>query len=168
MPYAALPTLTESLDSLQRQLRAERNAERRRRLHALVLIASGAVTTRGHIADHLMVHRNTVSRWLLRYQCGGIEALFALGKTGPPPGQRIVPTEVFEALRRRLSTPVGFASYEAVQRWLADEYAIALTYTSVHRLVRYRAGATLKVSRPEHPKKASPKRRTSPSVSVVV
>ena len=166
MSYAPLPTLNESPDALHALLRAERDAERRRRLHALVLIADGIATTRAHIAEHLAIHRNTVSRWLARYREGGIEAMLHVGTSGGRPGQRTVPTAVFAALTAQLRRREGFASYEAVQRWLDTHYGIALGYKSVHALVHRYAGGRLKVPRPVHPKKASPRQHASPRSSV--
>lgn len=60
-----------------------------------------------------------------------------------------------QRLKERLAEPEGFASYKAIQRWLADEHGIGLPYSTVHRIVRYELGAKLKAPRPSHPKKAS-------------
>lgn len=154
MPYAATPTIAEPVDDLRERLRAERDPERKRRLHALVLFVSGQATTRGQVADHLAVHRNTVTRWIDRYRQGGLDALLTPSKRGPAPGQRTVPEPVLDALKDRLGDAAGFGGYDEVQRWLRDEYALDVPYKSVYTLVRYRIGAKLKVPRPEHPKKA--------------
>jgi hypothetical protein len=62
-----LPTVTEDLDELREQLRRERSAERKRRLHLLVLIGGGQVRSRQEAAEHLAVHRLTIGEWLKRY-----------------------------------------------------------------------------------------------------
>jgi len=139
---------------LAERLRAERDAERKRRLHALLLLASGQATTRSQVATHLAVHRNTIAQWFARYADGGLTALLAVRKRGPKPGQRTVPAPVLAALEARLSDTVGFSGYDEVQRWLHTEHGVAVPYKSVYTLVRYRLGAKLKVPRPEHPKKA--------------
>jgi len=154
MANAPLPKITESPDQLRASLRAERDPERKRRLHALVLIASCQATTRTQTADHLAVHRNTLSRWIERYRRGGLGAMLTVSKTGPAPGQRTVPTVVLEALKRRLNDPAGFSGYHDVQRYIEAEHGLTVSYKAVHALVRYRLGAKLKVPRPEHPKKA--------------
>lgn len=154
MPYAPLPDIAEDLSELRRQWRAARAPERKRRLHALVLLASGEQTTRRAIAERLDVERQTVARWFDRYRDGGLDHMLTPSKRGPAPGQRTLSEPVLAALRARLAHPAGFKSYTAVQAWLHDEYGLTVPYKTVYTLVRYRLKAKLKVPRPEHPKKA--------------
>jgi len=154
MANAPLPKITESADELRARLHSERDAERKRRLHALVLIATRAATTRAQAAEHLAVHRNTLSRWLTRYRRGGLEAMLNVAKPGPAPEQRTLTRPVFDALRARLSDPKGFSGYREIQRWLEESYGLVVPYKTLHAIVRYRLGAKLKTPRPEHPKKA--------------
>jgi hypothetical protein len=44
--YQPLPSITEDLDTLEERLRRERDPKRKPRLHLLVLLKSGQVTTR--------------------------------------------------------------------------------------------------------------------------
>jgi transposase len=154
LPYAPPPTIAENPDDLRDRLRAERDPERKRRLHALVLFASDKATTRGEVADHLAVNRKTVTRWLDAYRTGGLDALLTRNKPGPAPGQRTLPEAVFAALKRRLAEPEGFGGYHEVQAWLRQEHGLEVPYKTAYTLVRYRLGAKLKAPRPEHPKKA--------------
>ncbi len=155
MPYAALPPINEELDELQERLRTERQAERKRRLHLLVLLKTEAVGSKKEAAEHLAVHRNTIRRWLEQYQQHGLSALLTINKRGFAPGQqRTVPAPVFEALKHQLNDPRGFSGYQEVQHWLFEEFGLEVPYKSVYNLVRYHLGAKLKVPRPEHPKKA--------------
>ena len=154
MPHAPLPDIAEDLDDLRHQFRAARDPERKRRLHALVLLASGEMTTRKAIAERLDVDRQTVARWFDRYRDGGLAHLLTPSKRGPAPGQRTLPEPVLDALRARLRDPVGFRGYHAVQAWLHDEHGLEVPYKTVYTLVRYRLKAKLKAPRPEHPKKA--------------
>ena len=153
MAYAPLPAIAETPDDLRARLRAERDPERKRRLHALSLIASGQAATRQQVADHLALHRNTVSAWLGRYRRGGLAALLTPSKRGPAPGQRTLSAPVLAALQARLADGRGFAGYDEVRDWLSAEYGLDVPYKTVYTLVRYRLGAKLKVPRPEHPKK---------------
>ena len=154
MAYAALPQITEHTDDLRRRLRAELDPERKRRLHALVLLATGQASTRHEVAEHLAVHRHTVARWLRRYRDGGLDALLTRAKPGPAPGQRTLSEPVLAALQARLNDPAGFGGYRKIQAWLHDEFGLDVPYKTVYTLVRYRLGAKPKVPRPEHPKKA--------------
>lgn len=154
MPHAAPPEIHEDLDLLQQRLHAERQAERKRRLHLLVLLKSEAVRTKKEAAEHLAVHRNTIRGWLRRYQDGGLERLLEIKRRGFEPGQRTIPAPVCEALQARLAEPEGFSGYDDIKRWLFQEFGLEVPYKSVYNLVRYHLGAKLKVPRPEHPKKA--------------
>lgn len=117
--YRALPIITDHVETLRTRLRQIRDAEQKRRLQVLVLIAEGRVSTRQQAADYLAVHRNTVSRWLASYAQGGLEALLTVNAGGAPATQRSLSPAAFAALQARLQTPSGFESYGEVQQWLA-------------------------------------------------
>ena len=148
-----LPKIQESLEELRGRLRRARDAETKRRLHLLVLLAEGTVRDRQQAAAHLAVHRNTVGEWLTRYERGGLAGLLHRDQRGARPGQRLLSAPAWEALQARLQSPEGFGGYQDIQRWLADEWGVELAYHSVHRLVHRRLGASPKRPRPVHPKK---------------
>lgn len=153
---AMIPSITESLPELERLLRRQSQAERKRRLHLLVLLKSEQVSTIQAAADHLALHRNTVRTWLQRYVAGGLPALLHRQKPGPKVGaQRTLPPAALAALKRRLADPAGIASYVELQSWLARTFEIEVPYATLHKLVRYRLGAKLKRPRPRHAKKKS-------------
>src|SRR5215831_6640995 len=122
--YQLLPCITEDLESLQARLRSERDPQLRPRLHLLVLLTSGQVTTRRHAAAHLAVHRNTIALWLRTYRDGGLLALLTYKEAGAPSGQKSLPATVFAQLQARLATPTGFARYVDLQHWLWEEFAL--------------------------------------------
>jgi transposase len=160
--YQPLPPITEDLDILVEQLRRERDPKRKPRLHLLVLLKSGQVTSRGQAAAHLALHRNTVAAWLRRYRDGGLEALLTYKEAGAPAGQKTLPPAVFEQLKTRLATPTGFTSYLDVQRWLREAFALEVPYKTLHGIVHYQLKAKLKRPRPSHAKKTS---RRPPTLS---
>ena len=149
------PEISESTDWLEKQVRAEQDAQVQRRLHMLLLLKSGEAESRSGAARHLGVHRNTIANWLQLYEDGGIEALREIKDPGPDPGQQSIPPEVMEKLKKRLSKPEGFGSYKEIQQWLAEEHGVELPYSTVHEIVRYELEAKPKTPRPSHPKKAS-------------
>ena len=157
--YQPLPLIREDLDPLQARLHSERDPKRKPRLHLLVLLKSGQVTSRGHTASHLALHRNTVAAWLRRYCDGGLEALWTYKEAGAPAGQKTLPPAVFAQLKTRLATPTGFPSYLAIQHWLREEFALDVPYTTLHGIVRYQLKAKLKRPRPSHAKKTSRRQR---------
>jgi transposase len=158
--YQPLPPITEDLETLEDRLRHERDPKRKPRLHLLVLLKSGQVTSRGQAAAHLALHRNTVATWLRRYRDGGLEALLTYKEAGAPTGQKTLPPAVFEQLQARLATSSGFASYVELQQWLRVEFGLEVPYTTLHGIVRYQLKAKLKRPRPSHGKKTLRQRRT--------
>jgi transposase len=158
--YQPLPAITEDLDVLQTRLRSERDPQLRPRLHLLVLLKSGQVTTRRQAAAHLAVHRNTITGWLRQYRHGGLQTLLTYKEPGAPSGQKTLPPAVFAQLQARLATATGFASYVAIQHWLRAEFALAIPYQTLHGIVRSQLKAKLKRSRPSHAKKPLRPRRT--------
>jgi transposase len=149
-----LPDITESVAHLERLVRKERDAQIQRRFHMLLLLKSGEAKSRSAAARHLGVHRNTIATWLTLYEDGGLEGIQHVGEPGPEPGQQSIPPEAMQALEERLAEPEGFASYKAIQQWLAEEHGVELCYSTVHGIVRYEMGAKLKAPRPSHPKKS--------------
>lgn len=147
-----LPTITESLEALQKRLRTEPEAKKRQRLQALYLLARGQARSRLAAAQLLAVHRHTVSAWLTLYAEGGLKALLTIHKA-PGKGSTLTPS-VLEKLRTRLAQPQGFASYGQSQQYLTQEHHVALSYSAVHALVRYKLRAKPKAPRRSHPKKS--------------
>jgi transposase len=155
MPHVPFPVVEESAEELLGLRRAERDERRRERLHALWLVASGAVGSRLALARAAGRNRETVSRWLSDYAQGGLEALLrAAGRPGPPSqGGISLPAEVQEAIRVRLAQPQGERGYLALWRWARAEHAVKVGYAHFHRWVHDRLGATLKVARKSHGQK---------------
>lgn len=53
--------------------------------------------------------------------------------------------EIEKCLVEELKDPEGFVSYEEVQKWLKALWGIEMSYTGVHKIVRYRLKSKLKV-----------------------
>lgn len=146
-----LPTIAESADDLKTRFTQERHPAKRLRLHALYLLASDQADSRQEVARLLGVDRNTVGRWLTIYRDGGVSALLSVYV---PAGKRkpLTPDQL-QILQDALAQPQGFASFGAVQQWIADSFGVQLSYNATRKLVRYKLGAKLKVPRPSHQKK---------------
>ncbi len=67
------------------------------------------------------------------------------GERPPSPAQ-------LAQLHAALDRPDGFASYGAVQQWIADTLGVPMGYHAVYKLVRRKLRAKLKVPRPQHEK----------------
>lgn len=58
----------------------------------------------------------------------------------------LIPEWAVERLKKELSDPQGFESYEEVRRWLAAELGIQVKYDVVHNLIPDKLKASLKVA----------------------
>jgi transposase len=108
------------------------------------------------------VHRHTIQTWLKLYEAGGLRALLTIKKApGKPP--TLTPA-VLTNLQAQLADVHGFGSYGEVRQYLAHTHKVALAYSTVHKLVRYKLKAKLKAPRRSHPKKSlKPVRSSRPS-----
>ena len=81
-------------------------------------------------------------------------------EAGAPAGQQPLPPAVFAQLKTRLATPTGFASSLDVQRWLREEFALAVPYKTLHGIGHYQLKAKWKRPRPSYAKKTPLRRQT--------
>src|ERR1051325_9670785 len=125
----ALPEVRESLEALTKLLTGTKDPNRKRRIHLLVLIASGEVRSRGAAAKHLGLHRNSIGDWLAAYEARGLEGLLEIGKPGVKPGQKVLKPAALHALEKRLAGE-GFDSYGQVRQWLAREFGLEIPYAT--------------------------------------
>lgn len=159
----ALPPINESTSELEDRLRHENQPQRKERLLLLYLLKTAQARSRKAAATTIGRSRNTVARWLDLYEADGLEALLAVYEPTGQSGQRTLPREVFEALQAKLSDPEGFGGYLVLQGWLLAEHNMEINYFTLRKMVRRELGAKLKVPRPQHVKKTSPRRLPSPS-----
>ena len=147
-----LPTIHESAEALHQRMKREPDVKKRHRLHALYLVASGQAQYRKDVASLLGVHRHSVAAWFDAYAAGGVDQALHYQMSIPPVHRRITATAL-TALQEKLQDPKGFAGYDQLRVWLAEEHQVALSYSSVHALVRYKLHAKPKRPRPAHVKK---------------
>lgn len=148
----ALPPITDHTDELKHRLQREHDGHKKPRLQMLYLLASRQARTRQDVAHLLGVHRNTIGRWLAIYAAGGLDALLAIYV---PAGKPVsLAPAVLASLDQALQRPEGFASYEALRRWVRQTHGVEVQYQTLYALVRTRFRAKLKVPRPSHTKKA--------------
>jgi len=136
---------TEPADELERQYRAERDVERRKRLGALWRVRVGdRIPDAGRVVG---VGSRTVDRWLGWYRRGGLAEVLrrvpGYGAVGQP--HRLSAAQQQELLRH--VEQGQFRTYEEARAWVETAYGVPYRpggfYTALHRL-----GAHPKVPRP--------------------
>lgn len=157
--------IVESVEYLEKSLDQARTVSQKEKLQMLYWLKCGLVKQHQELAQRLERDPSTVSRWLQKYRQGGIGALLEV-KTSP--GQpRKIDGEMLERLQERLKQPQGFKSYIEIEQWLQQEFGATIKYKTVHKTVRYRLKAKLKVPRPQShkqdPQALSLFKKTSPS-----
>ena len=129
----------------------------------LYWLKRGIAKNRKELAQLLQRNEATISRWLLKYRCGGLAKLLEVKRA---PGNRAkIPATAVAQLQQRLSQPEGFHSYGEAQQWLEQVCGVKAAYKTVHKLVRYKLQAKLKVPRPrsikQHPQALEQFKKTS-------
>lgn len=142
--------ISESVETLKELLTQPKNAKAQQRVQVLYWLKTQQAETVKHLATLSGRHRVTISRWLSQYRRGGLRELLEVKIS--PGRKRAIPQQVEAKLQEELLDPQGFSSYKEIQVWLRAIYALEVGYTVVHKLVRYRLKAKLKVPRPVHAK----------------
>ncbi|BAU13034.1 putative transposase [Leptolyngbya sp. NIES-3755] len=138
--------IQESTDQLKHLMHLQTSASAKERLQVLYLLKSLQAKDISTAAQLVGRDRTTVQRWMLKYEAQGIEKLLA-PRTGQ--GRKCtIPEAVNQVLVEKLDDPNGVSSYLEIQQWLETEHQLQVKYSTVHRHVRYRLGAKLKVPRP--------------------
>jgi hypothetical protein len=105
----AMPRMTESADALQPRMKNEPDRQKRQRLHALSLAASGQARHRQALAALLGGHQPSVAAWLRAYAEGGLAHALPYQRPLPPGRPRLTPAAL-AALQDKRKDPHGFAS----------------------------------------------------------
>ena len=110
------------------------------------MLKSGLRQSITDVAEVLGVHRITVQRWLKQYNEGGLSSLLKLRRsTGR---SRVIPSEVVAGISTKISEEsCEFKSYKEIAAWVEDNYQVSLKYQTLHKQVRYRMKAKLKILR---------------------
>jgi transposase len=131
---------------LEKSLRQAKTGSQKEKLQMLWWLKSGQVNQQQELAARLSRNPSTISRWLQRYRRDGLSALLAESKASGR--TRAIEGEVLEQLEARLEDPAGFYRYGEIQQWLEQLMGRPIAYKTVHKTVRYRLNAKLKVPRP--------------------
>jgi hypothetical protein len=159
----AIPPITDHVDELRHRLQREHNGHKKPRLQMLYLLASGQARNRQDVAHLLGVHRNTIGRWLAIDASGGLDAVLA---TYVPAGTPVaLAPAVLASLEQALRRPAGFASYEALRRWVRQTHGVEVKDQDAlqHRAYALPGQAPRAAPQP-HKKSLRPSLRSRPHV----
>lgn len=138
--------ITESEEELKRLYSQESDKRQAERLQFLYWLKSETVTSLSQAAEQLMCHRHTLSKWLNKYEEGGLKELLRReSPTGKPSG---VSQELSEKLDERLENE-GFASYKDAYAFM-QEHGYPSSYSSGIKHLKKHHGTRLKTARPQH------------------
>ena len=143
--------IIESVETLSKLLKQEKNSQKKERIQALYWIKTNLAETIGHLSALSGKHRTTVSRWLSSYRTGGISKMLEIYKSSGRKSE--IPPEIQQTLINELNEKEGFSSYKEIQTWLYTVHDLDVAYKVVHDTVRYRLKAKLKVPRRTNVKK---------------
>jgi len=146
-----MPAVWEEADQLRELMNEQSDSRLRTRLQMLYLLRCGAVANRIEVAHLLGVGRQTVGRWLRRYEHGGVQALLKRGQASGKVSS--LPPEVIAGMRAKLAQPIGVGSFRALQQWVEQTYHFQTTYRVIWHTATDILGARLAVARRTHIKK---------------
>ena len=135
----------ESAEELYERYRAERDVQRRKRLHVLWLVRRGRTVTA--TATEAGVGLRTVLRWLDWYRAGGLEEVL---RRVPGHGARGLTCWLSPEQQAALLAQCrrgAFRTYGEAQRWVNRELGVSYRYDGMHTLLT-RLGVHPKVPRP--------------------
>jgi putative transposase len=140
----------ERIESTARELKIlltqQRTVTNRQKVQTLYFLKSGSCQSITEVAERLGVHRTTVQRWLKQYNKGGISELLKIRhSTGRP---RVIPPVIIADILKKISVEsCEFKSYKEIGEWVEENYQISIKYQTLHKHLRYRMKAKLKVPR---------------------
>jgi transposase len=110
------------------------------------LLESGLSQSITDVAGLWRVHRITVQRWFKQYSEGGLSSLLKLGQsTGKP---RAISSEIIAVISTKIhEDSYKFKSYKEIAIWVEENYQVSVKYQTLHKQIRYRMKAKLKVLR---------------------
>jgi transposase len=144
--------IKESSTELLKAIRGEKRPIVHARLQALYLYQSGQAQDYGSIGQQVGYERHTVGKWFKQYSHQGLSGCQQL-EMGKKSGSIISGKALAELKEKLNSATEYFTSYKQIHQWLAQEHHLQLSYEHVHRFVRYKLQAKLKVVRKSNLKK---------------
>ncbi|MBW4536356.1 MAG: IS630 family transposase [Pleurocapsa minor HA4230-MV1] len=144
--------IIESVEELKLLMKQQKTSLGYAKVQSLYLLKIKLVENINYLAVIIGRGESTIHRWLQLYKQGGLDSLLEEPpKTGRPKKLNI---ETVAKIQQELSEPEGFISYQEIQLWLLACQDLEISYSTIHRIVRYELQSKLKLPRPTHEKQA--------------
>jgi transposase len=138
----------DTAESLKGRYQAEKDIQKRRRLHALWLLRQGRTMT--EVASIIGVHYRTVQDWIGWYRQGGVEEVLAHRHGGHSAQKRRLTAEQESELKGKADAG-EIRSISDGMKWVQERFQVTYTYWGM-RHVFHRLKLRRKVPRPRNPK----------------
>jgi transposase len=139
--------IEDTVTELKIIMSQQRTITNRQKVQPLYLLKSGLSPSITDVAELVGVHRITVLRLFKQYSEGGLSLLLKRGQsTGRP---RAISSEIIAGISSTKinSESCEFKSYKEIVRWVEENYQVSVKYQTLHKQIRYRMKAKLKVPR---------------------
>jgi transposase len=137
----------DTVEALKAGYQAERDRERRVRLHSLWLLRSG--WRLADVAEVVGADYSSVQRWVAWYRRGGLAEVLAHRRAGK--GQPRFLNPVQEAQVSEVVSTGRFGTAAEIRDWIAAEFAVEFKVEGIYTLLQ-RLKCRPKVPRPIHEK----------------
>jgi transposase len=140
--------VTESLVELKR-LHKQSASHLKPRVQMLILSKQSKAFGKYALSDALGVNHNSVQSWRKSYEQGGVERLLQDKRGGNRAA--VIDEKTDKAIEVRLSDAKDAPrSFKELQQWVHDNYVKDINYHTLHKHVKRKYGAKLKVARKSH------------------
>ncbi len=140
--------IAESVEELKSLMKQQKTPLNYAKVQALYLLKIKAAETVRYLAVIIGRSESTTHAWLQLYREGGLDKLLEIPTKGGRPKKLDV--ETVAEIQKELKDPEGFYSYKEIQIWLITCLDIQVSYSTIHRIVRYELQSKLKIPRPVH------------------
>lgn len=144
-------TVTQSLTELKR-LHKQSASHFKPRIQMLILSKQTKVSGKYALANALGVNHNSVQSWRKTYEQEGIQKLLEDKRGGNRAA--VIDAKTDKAIVARLCDAKNAPrSFKELQQWVHDNYITNINYHTLHKHVKRKYGAKLKVARKSHVQK---------------
>ncbi|MFS4417915.1 helix-turn-helix domain-containing protein [Maribacter sp. 2307ULW6-5] len=129
--------ITESLEALQKELKAAKNFKVRQRIQSLLLLKKGKFKRQADLAEFLGVGHSTLKTWIKRYREDGLEALTTLRSGGHYKG--VVSAQLHKALEEKVNDSHNpLLGYWHAVEWVEEHHGQKINYQTLRAyLIRH-------------------------------